>query len=203
MARAEIRNSARQPMAVIFLQKIFIAFIRALSGCLLYFSPLPALKKVAGKIAYFITDFFIRHIKLFRNFGILTTKLLFMKKLLTILILMAAMVANAQQTDNTDKTTPGDELIIASKTYYAGIIVMSAGVTGILVGQFGYNVDDNDTPEIIAWKEDTKRTFTIVGSGVAAVGVIIQITAFSHIGKAGRKLNAISGKDGIGISMKF
>jgi hypothetical protein len=97
---------------------------------------------------------------------------------------------------NSKYSTPGDELIKASKTYYMGMIISSIGILTSSVGSYAYGLTKN--PD-----KDIQKAIVYAGSAIALVGVIINITAFSHISKAGRKLNAISGKDGLGISMNF
>ena len=98
---------------------------------------------------------------------------------------------------------PGDELILASKAYYGGIITSFVGISVALIGQQVYQPDDNDTQKILEWKSSTRLASSIIGYGIAGVGMIIQLTAFSHIGKAGHRLNATANSNGVGVSMKF
>jgi hypothetical protein len=83
----------------------------------------------------------------------------------------------------------GDELIKSSKVYYTGFAITIVGVGITALGASKSSADSN--------------AMVYVGGGIAFVGVIISVIAFSHIGKAGRMLNAISTKDGIGISLNF
>ena len=129
-----------------------------------------------------------------------------MKTIYLIALCLMATLTFAQgnsTADDENKNSAGDELILASKTYYAGIITSFVGVSAAIIGQQAYKDDSNDTEEQLQWKADTRRTFAIVGYGLAGIGVVVQITAFSHIGKAGRKLNATVGSAGIGLAYKF
>lgn len=113
------------------------------------------------------------------------------------------MEQTKKNTDTKGIRTAGDELVCASNTYYAGIVTSFVGISTALIGQQAYRSVDGDSQDVINKKQDTQLTFAIVGYGIAGIGMIIQITAFSHVGKAGHKLNAIINTNGLGISMKF
>ena len=95
-----------------------------------------------------------------------------------------------------EEATAGDELIKAANVYYTGMIITAAGILISSAGSYAYGTSETADPK-------TQKAIVYIGSGIAVVGMIINITAFSHISKAGRKLNVTSGRDGLGVSMKF
>ena len=123
-----------------------------------------------------------------KNFGINLLMAFF-------LFLSASSFAQGPGKTTKENRTAGDELIIAKKHFYAGAITIAAG--GIFAG-LGAASGDTDSMIMMG----------TLGGVIAFVGGIISIESFSHIGKAGKKLNEgglglNAGKDGLGICFKF
>jgi len=97
---------------------------------------------------------------------------------------------------NQQGTSAGDELIKATNKYYTGMAITMVGLITSTAGSYAYGISDNADA-------NTQKAIVYAGIGVTIIGAIINISAFSNIAKAGHKLNAIAGKDGVGISMKF
>jgi hypothetical protein len=91
-------------------------------------------------------------------------------------------------------STPGDELIKASRMYFVGTIITAGGLIISTVGLLDNRENVN---------ADKKKALVVAGISISMVGVLQNIIAFSHIAKAGQKFNATISSDGLGVSMKF
>lgn len=94
-----------------------------------------------------------------------------MKKILFILLLLPLFSAAQKPV-----LTAGDELIKAKNHFYLGFGMQTAGLL-IISG----NAYADDT--------DNRKMARIVGGSISFIGFILTIESFSHIGKAGKKLN--------------
>lgn len=110
---------------------------------------------------------------------------------------------NATTTVLLNKNSAGDELIKASNIYYAGIGVTAAGIIAFTIADQLYKVNPSDSQKIQDWNLHASNTMKVIGVAVMGVGTIMQIAAFSHIGKAGRKLNATVNGNGLVLSLNF
>lgn len=86
--------------------------------------------------------------------------------------------------------TAGDELVICMHHIYTGLILSASG--GIVSSLSFLPKDDKLQKEIF-----------IGGAVISLAGMILGIEAYSHLGKAGRKLNATIGKSGLGLTLKL
>jgi len=109
-----------------------------------------------------------------------------MKKLIIVLAFLP-LFCNAQ--DEISKYSMGDELRIASRHWYTGLIITGVG-TGFTV--LAINSNDN--------------TFLAPGAVLYLVGFIFMAESWSHIGKAGKKMNKKIGltlNNGVGIRYRI
>lgn len=115
-----------------------------------------------------------------------------MKKILflIIVILMATQSFSQQVKSDSLVTSAGDELIIASKKFYTGTIITVIGV-----GIAALPTKSNDINAV-----NTKK---YLGLTIGVVGAIVSFTAFSHVAKAGKKLNAYMSQDGVTVGLRF
>ena len=97
------------------------------------------------------------------------------------------------KTLHTSNTSAGDELITAKNHWYLGLgVTVAGGVVGIIGAS-------DPTSE-------SAQTISIVGGVISLIGTIIIIESWSHIGKAGEKLNSYGlslGFRGNGISLCY
>jgi heme/copper-type cytochrome/quinol oxidase subunit 3 len=123
-----------------------------------------------------------------------------MKIISIILLVLFAITATAQDNAPKDQRTAGDELKLASKTFYIGTGLLLAGVLVVVATA---NLEYADT--------DTDLTGWYIGAGIAAVGLIFVAVSASHYKKAGVKLNKSekhalnikTSRDGVTLAMKF
>ena len=115
-----------------------------------------------------------------------------MKKLLftVIVILMAIQSFSQQIVSDSVKITAGDELITASKKFYTGTII---SVIGIGIAAIPTKTTD----------ANAINTKTYFGAGIALIGAIVSFSAFSHVSKAGKKLNAYMTQNGFTVGLRF
>lgn len=99
-----------------------------------------------------------------------------MKKILFLLFI--SQLSFAQQKTNQTKPilTAGDELIKAQSHFY----------TGAIIGALGFGLLSMPT---LTTDETIGKPAIICGSLLSLIGTIITFESFSHIGKAGVKLN--------------
>ena len=99
--------------------------------------------------------------------------------------------------------TAGDEFKKGSTLFYAGAGITCAGLaTALIVPRF-YQLDIDDTEDVVKWKTDLVKTLTLAGGAAACVGILIQISGVTHFAIAGSKLNATVNGNGVGLSMNF
>ena len=88
--------------------------------------------------------------------------------------------------------TSGSELILFSKHIYTGIVLSTIG-TGAIIGSTFMNTD-------------AQKAVLYGGIALNLIGIIFTLESFSHVRKAGEKLNKvlpISTESGIGIGLVF
>ena len=102
-----------------------------------------------------------------------------------------------------DSQTPGNELIKTWKHYYIGIAILMAGTAVATISAVSYKADINDSENEVTHKKNTRDAFLIAGGSMVLLGCVLQIEAFSHLGKAGKLLNMNIGREGVGVNIKF
>ena len=115
-----------------------------------------------------------------------------MKKLIVLLVLLP-MLGSAQTKDTIPKhnRTSGDELRLAGKRGGLGVVMIFGGSAVIALSQ---------------GSSDVNTTLVVLGGAIGIIGFVMIMKGWSHVSKAGKKLNSNSlslGVGGNGISLCY
>ena len=115
-------------------------------------------------------------------------------KYILILLVCLPLLSEAQKRDTIPKynRSPGDELRLASKRGGLGVLMVFGGSAAIVLSQ--------GTSEV-------NTALGVLGGVIGVFGFVFMINGWSHINKAGQKMNerkiGMTFKDGIGVRYRI
>lgn len=90
-------------------------------------------------------------------------------------------------------SSAGDELIKSATAFYTGTVLMFIGSATSTFGSYSYAGE----------KKNSGKYLMFGGAGLSLVGMIVQLSSFGYIAKAGKKLNLSGSENGLTLNYKF